>query len=61
MKKNVGKLKTLKISATTKGGCPRTPDLGGGYLGNERGPLVLRMLKMLNKVKATPKDNVVMS
>ena len=57
MRKNEGKLKTLKISA----GCPKTLDLGGGSLGNERGPLLQRMLKMLNKVKASPKDNVVMS
>jgi hypothetical protein len=57
MRKNEGKLKTLKISA----GCPKTPDLGGGCSGNERGPLLLRMLKMLNKVKATLKDSVVMS
>ena len=60
MKKNEGKLKTLKISAIT-GGCPKTPEWVGECLGNERGPLLLRMLKMLNRVKATPKDSVVMN
>ena len=56
MKKNKEKLKTLKIKAISEA-CPKTPDSGEGCLENERG-LLQKVLNILNKVKATPKDNL---